>query len=83
MGMKCRFLSAPRDHRFAVAKKKRAAPLGMTGLVAVEGEEKTQRHMRKKWIGCTGWACGRGMPCPYGLPDARLAEEFVGAEDQA
>ena len=23
------------------------------------------------------------MPCPYGLYDARLAEEFVGAEDEA
>ena len=51
MGLKCRFLSAPRNHRSAVVKKKtRAAPLGMTKVYSI---------------------------------DAGLAEEFVGAEDQA
>jgi hypothetical protein len=50
-GRNCRFLSAPRDHRFAVVKKKaRAAPLGMRKVCSI---------------------------------DAGLAQEFVGAENQA
>jgi hypothetical protein len=36
-GRNCRFLSAPRDHRFAVVKKKaRAAPLGMTKACSID-----------------------------------------------
>jgi hypothetical protein len=38
VGVKCRFLSAPRDHRFAVVKKKaRAAPLGMAKVCSIDG----------------------------------------------
>src|SRR5580704_5917698 len=51
------------------------------------GDERTHSRVWRRWTGCAGWSCGHGPPAAdlrhYGISDARLADEFVGAEDEA
>jgi len=54
-GPKCRFLPSPRDHRFAVAKKRRARLRSEDSSVAMaEGDDRTHGHMWRTWTSCTG-----------------------------